>query len=894
MKKMASFLIILGMVILISDPAAAGIPGDVNDDKKVDIADAILALQVMSQSSPGQIAAGADIDGDNRIGMAEVFYVLQGVAEQRVLPSIIAIKAVSGQITLPAGVPVTITDLTVLNSAGEVHPGAQGSFTVDALDGGAALHTVLSPAGNVMLLGWLDDHSTSISPRTTAEVMLFFALGADRYPTEEREEVRRLLSMADEVAPLAEAIATELQGNADAFAGENAAVTAAMTGVIDKISASASTTASATSISAGAGRQALALSVEPSAKKSGVTILPEGVNKIRLSNEYRRRLKVWIDQIAYVPQGGGAWVQAKLPLTEFEVDPVKGLKSVNATVIDWFNRELGGSAYTPVSSDPISLPVMPKTAEKTAYEVIVCGKGSSDGDLSLLPSDRWAGYAETEVNFLFYDIIMPAIINIIVPNAKVPEILKKLQVKKADISMFIKTLMASPALMKQISNGDISGAIVTIKTIETDTYKGAILKDFLNNMLTITGVNPANATRAGQIVDGFLSSMKVMNAALTAVDIKVIETHGLLSKKMETWRVEVSRPKVVLTPELAIVLPEGTQDFSATLPEATGDGAPALTYHWKNSGTYGTMTDNIHTGTEFDSSHSTVTYTGASIGTDTIEVEAFEVQGQGRVSVGTSSATVAVASAKVSVEKPLIDVAQGKFAFLKGIVEPAPTANQEIWYEWSSACAYGRFNGGNPFRDKSNQLTYMAGTEGEGEDVVTLTVYRVLGDWYTGSRTVLGQAQVRVRVWKSPKKSPLTFYTYGPRIVDHAYKAPGSNITQTRWLIYGWAYSWPTPEGMHKSGTPTVPTTVNQTLPLQWRYDAAYKMGLDLRKEIGIPDDVNFETRISAEHIGFNTDIYSLYYLRDQIEAAKKLLNSLNANWQAATAVNPSYIDCAP
>ena len=73
-------------------------------------------------------------------------------------------------------------------------------------------------------------------------------------------------------------------------------------------------------------QQAESTSIDPSEKKSGITILPEGVNKIRLTNEYRRGVKVWIDQIAYVPKGGGAWVQSKMPLTEFEIKPVNGLK----------------------------------------------------------------------------------------------------------------------------------------------------------------------------------------------------------------------------------------------------------------------------------------------------------------------------------------------------------------------------------------------------------------------------------------------------------------------------------------------------------------------------------------------------------------------------------------
>jgi len=52
------------------------------------IADAILALQVMSGMNPAVIcpdyaSSGADVNGDRKIGMEEVLYILQKVARLR-------------------------------------------------------------------------------------------------------------------------------------------------------------------------------------------------------------------------------------------------------------------------------------------------------------------------------------------------------------------------------------------------------------------------------------------------------------------------------------------------------------------------------------------------------------------------------------------------------------------------------------------------------------------------------------------------------------------------------------------------------------------------------------------------------------------------------------------
>ena len=60
-------------------------PGDLNGDDIVDLADAILALRIVSgvDVSGETINMGADVDGDDRIGLQEVLYILQEVAGLR-------------------------------------------------------------------------------------------------------------------------------------------------------------------------------------------------------------------------------------------------------------------------------------------------------------------------------------------------------------------------------------------------------------------------------------------------------------------------------------------------------------------------------------------------------------------------------------------------------------------------------------------------------------------------------------------------------------------------------------------------------------------------------------------------------------------------------------------
>ena len=60
------------------------VPGDVNGDCQVDLTDAVLAFEVVIGLEPGEpVLVGADVNGDGKIGVAEVLYILQVIANLR-------------------------------------------------------------------------------------------------------------------------------------------------------------------------------------------------------------------------------------------------------------------------------------------------------------------------------------------------------------------------------------------------------------------------------------------------------------------------------------------------------------------------------------------------------------------------------------------------------------------------------------------------------------------------------------------------------------------------------------------------------------------------------------------------------------------------------------------
>jgi hypothetical protein len=57
-------------------------PGDLNVDRRVDLADAIRALQVAAGMNPHALRF-ADTDGDEKIGLEDALFILQTVGEVR-------------------------------------------------------------------------------------------------------------------------------------------------------------------------------------------------------------------------------------------------------------------------------------------------------------------------------------------------------------------------------------------------------------------------------------------------------------------------------------------------------------------------------------------------------------------------------------------------------------------------------------------------------------------------------------------------------------------------------------------------------------------------------------------------------------------------------------------
>lgn len=78
-------IIAMFLLIMILPVAAFGIlQGNIDNSEKIDLRDAILSLQISAGINVTvPVFTSADVNGDNKIGIAEAIYILQRISELR-------------------------------------------------------------------------------------------------------------------------------------------------------------------------------------------------------------------------------------------------------------------------------------------------------------------------------------------------------------------------------------------------------------------------------------------------------------------------------------------------------------------------------------------------------------------------------------------------------------------------------------------------------------------------------------------------------------------------------------------------------------------------------------------------------------------------------------------
>jgi hypothetical protein len=511
-------------------------------------------------------------------------------------PVIPVLSAASGtaSVVLPAGVALSPDKLTVQSSIAQATPDASGAFTISSYVDGEQLAIVLSPAGNPMLMGWIDATHTTISAATTAQVLAYFALnGSLMLNDAERQALMADLPSAPGIDAVTAAVQSELALNVDAFASADPVLTQALAAFANSTYASAQ----ASAVTSRAHAQGIVINP---ATQSGIDVLQDPPFAAHLTNSFRRRAWAFVDRVSHTT--GGVDVADPLAVTNFEVPPVIGVNGgVTGALTDIMSAYYGNqpTAYASITapdSGSFAVPLV-DGSDKTTYQVTVVGPGPFAGVSAGLTAAQSAQLTEVTMRGFVKDFIVPTLANAVLGSGAI-DFTKGTGDKAkfmADVltnltADFISYAASVPDLNDKIAKGQWFDAGVAI----TGTVGGS---GALRTML-IKGFEVAVANRAAAGLDtgpmqGLLKSFNnIMNAAggvLQVFDSGDYLTDLGRSDRADQWSLVVTPQKIALNPPTSNIGVGGTVVMTASVLGA--DDTSGYSYGWTTTSNFGDLNE---------------------------------------------------------------------------------------------------------------------------------------------------------------------------------------------------------------------------------------------------------------------------------------------------------------
>jgi hypothetical protein len=509
-------------------------------------------------------------------------------------------------IVLPLGSTVNPGQLAVLDTIAQTVPVVSGQFSIPAYDNGSQIAVVLSPAGNPMLLGWLDANHQTVSAATTAEVFGYFALGGYLLLNDsDRAEFVSEMPQAPGFATLVQAISTAVAASPDAFASSNAAVTGALATFVSGIYAAAATgsTAAQSHLLSLVRRNSL---IKPqdvnvaTPEQSGISVVADPPYSAHLSNATRRRAWAFVQRVSYT--ANGQVTPSPAAVTDFEVPPEVGLNGgINGAITDIINAYFGNSnsAYTAVdapSTGPFPIPVV-ANSDLTTYQVTVVGPGNYQlGALAALPQNQINQQIQISIGGFTIDAMVPFFSNIafgttFLSSSAAAPFLKALATNLQGDLLANTTLL--PNLQAEVTAGRYGDALLDILNgITTGNGVLGLLEKDVQLAVAAVGTNggfgpngPSGLTAAMTNITKILGTV---NAALQVFDTAVYATQIYNADMVDQYTVTSSPAAVITNPATATVGQGGIQPITIL---SVGGGTPpnGYSYFWSTTSNFGDL-----------------------------------------------------------------------------------------------------------------------------------------------------------------------------------------------------------------------------------------------------------------------------------------------------------------
>ena len=661
-------------------------------------------------------------------------------------------------------------DLRVATAFGAERPSVTGQASVLTILADTTLAFTTNSAGKILYYGWLSPTRTTLSATTTAEVLLYYALGAYLMPPEIQERVLGIIANSDSVrSRLAPAVVSFLRANSAGLSGDT---TSLMTLVAAEVAALLP--------AVGGGTRGVAIQ-NPGARSGVEAVQSSEPNTVLIQNQYLRRAVLAVNQVGYTDASGKQQTIAAQQIALSEISLPKAADSFANTVSAWIeayysNKTFGdGSIDAGIfrsESDKVSLQLTPATAKKTHYRAHVLMPGLvADPALlaKLLPAQReyidGINLKNLYIRLFFEDLIAPYFLSFVAKKLAgdrafietlTGELLKVMQeVLPGQIELLASGRRSAYDVFKQVLKSmtvdPATGAtsetfrkiVVVILTKVAARFGGINSELFLQNVSQGLNINGTVVPGVGRLVAILGAADKILGYANTAR----IVADAARSRQVEFWDIDVNGVKIALDPteiiaEHGAAVPGVKVNLQGSQP---GEGQ-FFSYKW--SCTSGRIADGKHpianliASTTVDS----VSYQaeGAAGTTDEVVVEV-TLKGPGRTDsqvLGTAKAKAYITGLSVSPTSKTLKAEETVTLTteLKGMRPLKP--GEKVSYKWlttrNAGELVGSADGGTTIPVETPTATYRAHITKQGTD--TVTVEASLGT------TRLGSAKAAIKV----------------------------------------------------------------------------------------------------------------------------------------------------
>ncbi|MGC4043081.1 MAG: hypothetical protein QM758_04690 [Armatimonas sp.] len=495
-----------------------------------------------------------------------------------------------GVVQLPAGVGLTFTDLILEAGPGSVPLEANGAFTASVpttdLPSLAMLH---DKSGHGILMGFLPAEGNGLTTLSAAVALLYYALGGFMLPENARRPLVNLLESDAAAITLAGVIDRRMAANPYVLEADDAEVNAALAAAYNTLTVTGRAVRMQ-SFPAQMGKTRAEsepmLLVEPSGFQSNVEVLQATGPKVIATNHSRRYCKVY----AYQTGTPDALPKAVLQGTEIRLDSTNAL-GIFSTIN---NLRSGQTAYVPVSTGPISLPLAAGST-KTIYEVIVVGGATNDIPRAFFNEAKYVDeqakwvQARKDMTLLTWwnNLMVPVFfeaMGIAGLGAATSAVEASLAALQAIEEQSVLELVISAGRGELIAAAGRYWLLAAQSTAVGDKVRRAILP-----LYEVAAGQLAAETAAARLA---LFARMIVRAAVSAVvllgagDLAAVVADVGSALSADRWNVTVFQPDLILSPTSKSIAPGQRVTFSVKPPPGLNG---TVSYAWTQTGTFATL-----------------------------------------------------------------------------------------------------------------------------------------------------------------------------------------------------------------------------------------------------------------------------------------------------------------